>query len=372
VPVTPGSASEPRPSRARAAGWRQALAAIAQQAQEQYAQQAAPQGQLLYVIDLAASRESRSLAVHLLRREQKRNGEWGTPRAARLATAQVPALAEPDRSILERLGGARPAYAGWSWGGLGIDVPSPFHMRGTVATDMLPILCGTERCQLALSEIASVRPQDSPLEPLTWLDAPAFDCSLAISRDADGGSYSIEGALVGGDRRIPLGDVLLLLDEGVALTRHEALRVATGPLLPWMHQLIERGAIRVPVTQAERLREALLASGAADVPDLPAELHTAVVSVRPTPHLVLRSPRVDTPVLDAELTFSYDGGQALATSASPLAPTHDARVMARRAVDVERQAAARLRALGARGGWSAWDRRQTLQVAASDVPRLVR
>ena len=364
--------AESRSARTRGGNWRQALTTIAQKAQEQFEQQPAPPGQLLYVIDLAASQQSKSLVVHLLRQEQKRTGEWGTPRAARLTTNQIPSLGDDDRSILERLGGARPADASWAWGGPGADVPSPFHMKGTVAVDMLPVLCATGRCRLALSEIASVRPQDSPLEVLTWLDAPPFISDLTISRDEESASFVIDGALTSGDTRLPIASVLLLLDEGIALTRGQALRVAPGPSTPWMHQLLERGGLRVPTSQAERLRETLLASGAADVPGLPDELRTTVIEVVPIPHLTLHSPRHESSVLDAELTFAYADGPALAASSAPLAPTGDPRVMARRATDIERKATARLRGLGARTGWSGSERRQTLQLPGADMPRIVR
>ena len=371
VPRSRPAAAESRQAGTRAAGWRQALAAIAATAQEQFDRPAPLQGQILYVIDLAASREARALIVHLLRREQKRNGEWGTPRAARIDASQLSGLPEPDRSILERLAGARPASV-WSWGVPSADVPSPFQMQGTVALDMLPILCNTGRCRLALSEIASVRPQDSPLEPLEWLDAPPMTCHLHIVRDDEAAVYALDGAIGEGDTRTALADVRLLLDEGLALTEHAAFSVAPGAALPWMHQLMERGSLRVPIGQAERLRDALLASGATDVPGLPDELRTAVVSVTPTPHLVLHSPRHESRLLDAQLTFSYNGGPTQAFSSAPLAVTRDLRIMARRSSDAERGALARLRALGARSSWNSWERRQALQIAAIDVPRIVR
>ena len=365
-----GSAS-PRSAGSRAAGWKQALATIAAQAQEQTDRPPVPPGQILYVIDLAASTQAHALSLHLLRQEQKRNGEWGSPRAARVSTGQVSGLPEPDRTIFERLAGARPAYA-WPWGSLDVDVPSPLLMRGTVAIDMLPTLCATGRCRLALTEIASVRPQDSPLMPIAWLDAPPLTCELRIVRDDEAGVYAVDAALAGGDTRIALADIVLLLDEGLALTRGTAMRVHPGGVMPWMHQLLERGPLRIPVGQGERLRDALLASGATDVAGLPDELRTMLVEVAPTPHLILHSPRHEHRLLDAELTFSYDGGPALPASSAPLAPTRDAQVMARRAADAERAAHARLRALGVRSAWNSWERRQTLQVAAADVPRLAR
>ena len=182
----------------------------------------------------------------------------------------------------------------------------------------------------------------------------------------------MEGILEGEETTVPLADVQLLLDEGLALTRDRAMPVTPGGLMPWLHQLLERGPLRVPLAEAPRLKDALLASGASDVEGLPEELRTAVVNTAPVPHLVLRSPRHEGRLLHADLLFSYEGGPPQPASTVPLAPTRDPQVMARRQADAERRAHDRLRALGARSAWNAWERRQVIQVTASDVPRFVR
>ncbi|MFN7917667.1 MAG: DEAD/DEAH box helicase [Vicinamibacterales bacterium] len=352
-------------------GWRQALASIAAQAQAAVPDEEPPAGRLLYAIDLAASRQGMLLVVHLLRQEQKQNGEWGVPRPARLSAAQVKALDDPDRVILGRLAGARPAHD-WSWTGPGLDVLSAYHLKGIVIRDLLPLLCDTGRCVLAITRIPNGRPQDSPLRPLTWRTGDPFEPRLVITRDTDAGVYVVDGALQRQDATIPLADVLLLLDEGVALTRDAAMSVAPGGATAWLHQLMEGGALKVPVGEAARLRDALLSSGAAEQPGLPVELQTTVVDEAPVPHLVLRSPRQEARLLQADLLFSYAGGPAQPSSSLPLVPTSDPRTMARRRGDLERKAQDRLRAVGARPAWDAWERKHRVQVAAADVPRIVR
>lgn len=353
------------------AGWRQALATIAAQAQAAAPEPAPPEGRLLYVVDLAASRQGMLLVVHLLRQEQKQNGEWGVPRAARLSALEVKGLDDPDRVILGRLAGARPAQA-WAWTGSEVDVLSAYHLKGIVIRDMLPLLCQTNRCLLALTRIPNGRPQDSPLLPLTWREGDAFEPRLVITRDSAAGIYIVDGALQRQDATIPLADVLLLLDEGVALTRNSAVAVAPGGATAWLHQLMEGGTLKVPVGEAARLRDALLSSGAAEQPDLPDELQTAVTDDPPVPHLVLRSPRNDARLLQADLLFSYGGGPVQPSSSLPLVPTRQPQVMARRRTDLERKAQDRLRAVGARPAWDAWERKHRVQVAATDVPRIVR
>ncbi|MGC4085853.1 MAG: SNF2-related protein [Vicinamibacterales bacterium] len=356
---------------ARSSGWKQALAAIAAQAQNVQPGSAGHSGQLLYVVDLAASRQAMLLVLHLLQREPKQSGDWGIPRVARISSGQLASLTDADRVILGRLAGARPVHD-WNWSTPSGMLPTSYHLKGVMAHDVLPLMCETGRCRLAITRFPNGRPQDAPLAPIAWDTGEPFHAVLRITRDDSSGVYVVDGALVRGDRTIPLSDVLLLLDEGIALTRETALPVAPGGATPWLHQLLEGGRLRVPLTEASRLRDALLTSGAAEQPDVPEELQTTIVDDAPIPHLVLRSPRHDARLLQADLLFSYANGPALAPSSLPLVATGDPNVMARRRTDVERRAQERLRALGARSAWDAWERRHRVQVVAGDVPRIVR
>src|SRR4051812_49406684 len=82
---TPRSAAQSaaHPAGTRGPGWRQALAAIAARSRPEGDPLDTLAGQILYVIDLAASTQAMALALHLLRQEQKQNGDWGLPKAAR-------------------------------------------------------------------------------------------------------------------------------------------------------------------------------------------------------------------------------------------------------------------------------------------------
>jgi superfamily II DNA or RNA helicase len=370
VPRTRSTGSAGR-SGGRGAGWRQALAAIAAQAQATAPKADAPPGQLLYVIDLAASKQGMALVLHLLRQEQKQNGEWGLPKPARISRAQTASLPDADRTILARLAGARPVHD-WAWNSAASEVPASFHLQGVVTQDLLPLICHTGRCRLALTRFPTARPQDSPLVTLTWLDGPPFTAGLRVTKDEAAGLYTVDGVLTSDTTTIPLSEVMLLLDEGLALTRERALMVAQSGTTAWLHQLLESGPLRVPVAEGPRLREALLMSGAGEEPGLPEELRSAVVDVEPTPHLVLRSPRNEARLLQADVLFSYAGGPAQPASTVPLVPTSDADTMARRRPEAERRAHDRLRALGARAAWDSWERRQRVQVPSADVPRFVR
>jgi superfamily II DNA or RNA helicase len=347
--------------------WQQALWAIANRAQAPVDRPEPLRGQLLYVIDRAGSRDARTLVVHVLRQERKQNGEWGVPKPARLVTSQLPLLPDEDREIFEQVSGARLASP-WEWGGS--EVPSPFYLRGTLALRLLPAICATGRCQLALTDFPTTRPQDAPLVPAVWT-GDTFRCELRIRRDERASAYAVDGQLAGHSEVIPLSDVQLLLEDGVAFARGRALHADPGRVMPWIQQLLQRGTLSVPIDQAASLHEALRASGISDIAGLPEELRTTVIETPPQPYLVLRSDD-DPRRFTADLSFSYGDGPPQQGGTSPLAPTHDPHVLARRAVDAEQTAAERVQELGARRVWNQWEGRPVLQVAGADIPRLVR
>ena len=315
----------PRPSDGRLSGWKQALAAIA--ATPPPASDPVSTGsarQLLYVIDLAASRVAATLVVHRPSAGAEAGWRLGRPEigAADQRAARRPA-AEPDRLILGRLAGARPVHD-WAWSAVGGDLPSVFHLRGIVAGDLLPTLCGSGRCRLALTRVPTSRPQDAPLNELTFDAGAPFTGVLRVTRDDSAGIYHRGAELVRANTRIALDAVHLLLDEGIAIADSGAVRARVGGgVMAWLHQLLARGTLHVPVSEAARLRETLLLSGTSDVAGLPAELRTDIVDTTPVPHLALRSPGPAGRFLQVDVRFSYDGGPAQAASTAPLAPTRD-------------------------------------------------
>ena len=237
-------------------------------------------GQLLYVVDLSASQQAQTLVVHLMSQEQKKNGDWGVPKAARVGVQALGALADSDRAILERSAGARPAYA-WAWGAATYEFPSPFHLRGILAVEQLPLICATGRCRLALTQIVSMRPQDAGMTSLAWDDDVPWKCRVDVRRDETEGTYVITGALQRGSALLSLADAVLLLDEGLVLTRTHAARLDHGGALPWMRELGRHEPVAIPFDQRDVLRDAILASQPPTA-DLPEELRVEpLIVVKP-------------------------------------------------------------------------------------------
>jgi hypothetical protein len=349
--------------------WLQALTAIAANASRLEEPVPTVSGRLLYIVDLAASRQG-GLLVYLFRQEVKQNGEWGAPKPARLTVPQVEAVPDDDHAILQRVRGAGPAYE-WHWAGTTIELPSPFRLRGTLLLDLLPLMCRTGRLLLGMTEFPTPRPQDASPIPLDWDAGEPFTCMLQITRDDRRAEYVVDGTLQRGSDTIPLADTYLLLDDGVALVRGRAVRLAITPAMSWCQYVRDRGPLRVPIAEAESLKAALVTSGASEAADAPEELRVVSVDVAPVPHLSIESQPGSVKQLLAEVGFSYDGGPVVSSHRGALVPTRDARVMARRRPADERKALERVVALGARSGWSPYADAHALQMSSADVPRIV-
>ncbi len=350
--------------------WQQALMTIAARSRQQQAEVNQPEpiaGQLLYVVDRAGSRAQGAIVVYILRQERKQNGEWGVPKQARLTTSQLAIIAPEDRDILEQVSGAGLSDP-WRW--TGGEISSPFLLKGSLGLRLFAVICRTARCRLALTDYPTSRPQDATLVSVSWTEA-TFRGRLDVTRDDKARVYRIDGALESETASVPLSDVHLLLDDGLAFAGSSAMHVDTDALFPWIQQLLERGSISVPVDAASRLHEALRDSGVADLPGLPEELRTTIVDVEPTPHLALK-PAEDARRLTVDLLFAYGDAPPHAADTGLLIPTSDPQVFAKRVPEAERRALDRLQELGVKRTWDRWQGRQVLQIGRSDIPRLVR
>ena len=95
----------------RRRAWRQLLDAIGGSLPPPPARPRIAPGQLLYIIDVAASLAGGVLVIELMTRDRKANGEWGKPKPARLTPADMQSLPDAtERHTLERLVGARPHF----------------------------------------------------------------------------------------------------------------------------------------------------------------------------------------------------------------------------------------------------------------------
>ena len=263
-------APKPRPKSVSAAPprWRQLLDAIGGAPSPAPARPRIVPGQLLYIIDVAASLAGGVLVIELMTRDRKANGEWGKPKPARLTPADIQSLPDAtERHTLERLVGARPHFNYGAWTDYGYEL-SRFRLHGVLAADVVPLLCATERCLVRV--IAGTGPRSQLLLlPLAWDDGAPWRFAVSIRRDDVEKVYVVDGSLVRDAERMTVTEPLLVLSDGLLVTRTHAARLIHGDAFPWLSALRRADAITIPLDARDDLIDTLLARQPplADAPD---------------------------------------------------------------------------------------------------------
>jgi superfamily II DNA or RNA helicase len=345
--------------------------------------------QLLYVIDIEASLGANGLVLELMTRDRKVNGDWGKPKPARVMVADVGHFPHgPDREILERLVGARPetGYGYLEYGDL-----SRLRLTGTPVRDTLPLICADDRCFARVHsedpvpaavpqkkkhqrrwQSPPVKPKPTTLLPLRFDDGPAWCFGVTIVRDEPGRVYRIEGLLMRGDQRMAVSEPLLVLADGVLVTRDRVARLDHGGAFGWLAALRNTSPIVVPLDQRAALLDAILI-GQPSIVETPEELRVEVEHGNPRPLLRLAPVRLRPDRLRADLSFDY-GGELIAPSAlpNPLLRTAAADRIVRRDFRNEAAHLETLRRAGFRPEWVPDAGQQLPLIAAHLLPAVVR
>ena len=379
---TPVARTPPRPTRAPPPApprWLQILNTINSAATLPHQPNAAlvrPRGQLIFVIDVDASRLSATVTLQTMVRERKTNGDWRKPRPARVTSADVAALPleNEERQILERLFGARPAWS--SYGDYG--ELTTFRLRGALLADIIPLLCESGRCFVhevpsrpasANERGTAATSRSDTFFALSWDHGAPWTFALTIHRRDGAREYVVSGALRRDGEEMPVSAPLLIADGLLVTTSHVA-RVNDGGAWPWLKALREVGELTVPLEGREPLVDTLLLSPSltADIPD---ELRVIVEDVPPRPMLRLTAGAGRRDRFEAETLVDYGGTRVIPEVPGGVIRSRDGSQLFRRDASAERRFLDRLHALGFRLEWSFAINRQVLQVSSRQVPRIV-
>jgi superfamily II DNA or RNA helicase len=390
-------------------------------------------GQLLYVVDYAATAASGTLVLELMTRDRKINGEWGKPRPLTVTAADVRSHPDPvERQILERLLGARPHV---DWGGYdayGTSL-SRLQLRGILVSEVLPLICATGRCVLrkvplkpdrttaetipttggapvglegGVARATPVgsswdpraawnargtsqgggwddrgrwdphrwkppRPEPPTLTPIEWDGGDAWCVTISIRPAEAERGYEIAGWLARGDERMALTDPAIMLADGILFTDTRAARLNAIGAMAWLAALVRTGRVVAPPEARDELIDALLASSPklAEIPD---DLRIEVVAAEPRPRLRLKPGRYRPDRLQAELAFDYEGATVVHDEPRAVVRATGSTRAIRRNADAERRALDALHARGCRNDWNQDTGTRTLQLAAHLLPRIVR
>ena len=280
-------------------------------------------------------------------RSRKKDGEWAKPKSMTLDESQVRSLpAGEDRRILERLRGARPSEERSSQYDFGYSF-TRFRLSGELATEMLPLLCATGRCVVRAE-------QEPELLPLAWDGGAPWQLEVRIRHDAAAAGHLIDGWLrrADGAERMEIGAPLLVLADGILVTRATAARLDHGGAFEWLTALRKTPTLAVPETARLQLVDALVAQPP-PLAEAPAELRIEVVDGTPRPRLRLAPDRSRSDRLLAEVSFEYEGTNVDASATRAVVRAASGERAVRRDRAAEQRLVASLERLGCR--WeSSW------------------
>ena len=320
--------------------------------------------EIIYAIDRGASLAGQSVALDLMSRHRRTNGQWGRPKPAGVATRDVAHLPDPaDREIIPLLLGASDVYGS---GYVGDQGRASFRLAGPLLDRVLPMIAASGRSVLRLR-----RQGADELIPLTWDEGPAWVFRLEVGHVSRDESVSIDGALERGSERLLIREPTMVLPSGYLVHAGRLARLDARGAFTLLAQLRGTGPLTIPPGATGQLVDILARSGV-DPADLPEDLQFEVVAHSPTPVAQIRADdRGSAPTLLATVSFDYEG-VAVEPGLGTTSFDRDRRRLVRRDLAFEEQALQRLLELGFSRRWDFGLARHALSISPSQLPIAVR
>ena len=280
---------------------------------------------LLYVVDQASTQAGSGIAVALMQRRKKKDGQWSKLQRATLRLLDLPGLGDEDRRIVSLLVEPRSASEAY-YGPSGISfasydrgqgwTPTQFALGSGIAAELLPVMCRTGRCAVQVDGAgfgaANVaEPALGDLAALAWDDGPPWRACVCVRPEP--GGYRVTGELRRAGERLALSAPLVLTAGGLLITRTTIARLEADNFA-WIQALRAHPELRVPRQARVQLLTALHGPNVPAELDLPEELRLEELRVTPCPRLRVRKPERPygyvADMLLADLAFDYDGIEA--------------------------------------------------------------
>lgn len=320
--------------------------------------------EILFQLDIGASREHGQIIVDVAQRQRRASGQWGKMKPLKLKPGKLDDVErEEDRDILALMGGG--VIDRTNWFGQQSEFQTAvyrYRLPSELGEKVLPLLCKTERFV-----IFDPTGEDTT-KKVTWDDGPAWQLSMQVvqttdkivledetaheetgeeqsSEDADFGTdadvdteedssdeprsyWTLEGRLSREDEEgttCDVRDVTLIVPGGFVVRGRSIAHLEDFGAYEWIRLLRSKDVIRVPEGDESDFVDQLLDMPAMPKLELPEQLKLEEVTSVPNPKLIVAAPkgRWKYEKLRAELHFDYDGT--------------DVRGSSRRAVIVQRE-----------------------------------
>ena len=164
--------------------------------------------EILYVVDVPASKTSGVIVLDLVSRSRKKNGDWAVPKEFRVSPTHVGLLPDPAdvEAITAMIGGLEYYYYSSHYSSM--VSPSRKSLPQILALKLIPMVAATGR--LAIRENAG-----GNLHAATWDAGEPWKLWLEVRQD-DRDQWNITGSLRRGEERMELNEPLLIARERIA------------------------------------------------------------------------------------------------------------------------------------------------------------
>jgi len=265
--------------------------------------------EILYQLDLQASREHGQIVVDVVQRQRRASGQWGKLKPLKLKPGKLDDIErEEDRHVLALMGGG--VVDRTNWFGQQSEFQTAvyrYRMPSDLADVILPQLCATERLVLLEGNEES----ESRQKMLKWDDGPPWQLSMEVLQDDESGEWTLKGRLTreGLDTTCDVRDVKLIVPGGFVVRGKSIAHLEDFGAYEWIQLLRSREQLTVPDGEQANFVDRLLDMPTTPQLELPEELRLDEVTPESHPQLVVQAPRGrwKHEKLRCEVNFDYDG-----------------------------------------------------------------
>jgi len=313
VPPAVSRVERPEPPKVERplAEWERRLKTIREQLDEgDLASAVSREREIVFQLDVAASREAGQIVVDVSQRQRRATGQWGKLKPLKLKPGKLDEIERSeDRRALALMGGGVVDRTNW------FSQQSEFQtavyrykLPPDLADEVLQALCATERFVLVDAESERTR-------TLLWDDGPAWQLSMAVVHDVERESWSLQGSLsreVEGDGKpvtCDVRDASLIVPGGFVLRGRRLARLEDFGAYEWIRLLLAPEPLRIPDGAEADFVDRLLDMPSMPQLELPEHLRLNEVTPEPGPVLTVHAPRGRWrhEKLRAELNLDYEG-----------------------------------------------------------------
>ncbi len=245
-----GRRAAPIPPPPQPPPWQDHLSAVRRGLEESHREPYSwPPGlEIVYAVDVPASRTAGAIVVELFARSHKKNGEVTAYKEFRVAPARIDSLPDAvDAEMISLMLGGTDTYSfSYTYNSRYSSSSSAIPRKALpylLAAKLIPMASAAGRL-MVLPEAGA-----NNLVGAAWDEGDPWKLWLEVRQD-DRDQWNITGSLRRGSQNMPLTEPLLLLEGGFVVTGHSVARFDAAGAYAWVEQL--RKLKRIPFPDRDR------------------------------------------------------------------------------------------------------------------------